>query len=267
MQYFPVYKHCRLLISVGLFIYPGLLSNEVQLALLDKLLHRDLSNPQHLTNIHLFHEMEYANKCRDPSKQASEANESFFATDTNAALQPKDPAMHRPLNIAQMLRRKLRWITLGGQYDWTAKAYPSEQPPAFPQDIAGLLRAFFPTVNAQAAIVNLYTPGDTLSVHRDVSEACDRDLISISIGCDALFLVGNEDGSRTATIRLHSGDAVLMSGPSRYAWHAVPRVIAETCPNALSDWPGTSPDPRIQQWTGWLRSKRINLNVRQMKDV
>lgn len=267
MQYIPAREYCRLLISVGLFIYPKLLSNEVQLALLDRLLHRDLSNSQHLTNIHLFHQMEYTNRCRDSSKELSEANESFFATDANAVLQPKDPAVHRSMTIAQMLRRKLRWITLGGQYDWTAKAYPLEQPPAFPQDIASLLKGFFPTVDAQAAIVNLYTPGDTLSVHRDVSEDCNRDLISISIGCDALFLVGNEDGSRTATIRLHSGDAVLMSGPSRYSWHAVPRVIAETCPVALADWPATCPDPNLRAWAGWLRSKRINLNVRQMKDT
>lgn len=253
--------------DVGLFVYPRLLSDEVQLTLLDKMLHRDLSDPQHLTNIHLFHEMVYANRCGHPPAENLEAKESFFAMDCDAVLQPKDPAMHKPMTIAQMLRRKLRWITLGGQYDWTAKTYPSEEPPAFPRDIASLLKAFFPTVDAQAAIVNLYTPGDTLSVHRDVSEACDRDLISISIGCDALFLVGNEDGSSTATIRLRSGDAVLMSGPSRYAWHAVPKVIAGTCPAALTKWPSTSSDPRLEQWRGWLRSKRINLNVRQMQDI
>lgn len=253
--------------DVGLFIYPRLLSPEVQLALLDKILHRDLSDPQHLTNVHLFHEMVYANNDRHALDEVLEPKRSFFAMDPDARLLPKDANMHKPMSIARMLHRKLRWITLGGQYDWTAKVYPPEQPPAFPRDIARLLKALFPTVDAQAAIVNLYTPGDTLSVHRDVSEACDRDLISVSIGCDALFVVGNEDGSRTATVRLRSGDAVLMSGPSRYAWHAVPKVIGDTCPTALAEWPSTSTDPIFQRWKGWLQSKRINLNVRQMEVV
>lgn len=46
-----------LLKMVGLFVYPSLLPSRVQVALLDKLLHRDLSDPQHQTNIHLHYHM------------------------------------------------------------------------------------------------------------------------------------------------------------------------------------------------------------------
>lgn len=157
-------------------------------------------------------------------------------------------------------------MTLGGQYDWTAKAYPSEKPPDFPQDISSLLRSIWPDVDAQAAIVNFYTPGDTLSVHRDVSEECDRGLISISMGCDGLFIVGNADGTKYETLRLRSGDAVLMSGESRFAWHAVPRILPNTCPSELQDWPAAPENEYFEFWRGWLQNKRINLNVRQMKD-
>ncbi len=181
-------------------------------------------------------------------------------------LQPKDPAIHKPITYAQMLESKLRWITLGGQYDWTNKIYPEEAPPAFPPDIAALLKQLFPNIDAQAAIVNIYNPGDTLSVHRDVSEECDRDLVSISIGCDGLFLIGNEKGSNVI-LRLRSGDAVLMSGPSRYAWHGVPRTLPDTCPHWLRDWPDISQQGPYHQWRGWLTNKRINLNVRQMKEL
>jgi DNA alkylation damage repair protein AlkB len=174
--------------------------------------------------------------------------------------------MHKPMTIAQMLRRKLRWITLGGQYDWTNKIYPRHQPPPFPPDIEKLLRTIFPSMKPEAAIVNLYTPGDTLSVHRDVSEDCDRDLISVSIGCDALFLASNGESSSTAIVRLRSGDAILMTRASRYAWHAVPKVIANTCPVDLAEWPYLTSEPHLEQWKWWLRSKRINLNVRQMKE-
>jgi len=163
-----------------------------------------------------------------------------------------------------MLESKLRWVTLGGQYDWTKKVYPSEVPPEFPSDIAALMRGLFPDVTPQAAIVNFYSPGDTLSVHRDVSEDCANSLISVSIGCDALFIAGNDDGSCTSTIRLRSGDVLLMSGESRYAWHAVPKIIPDTCPSWLEDWPAVSDTGEYQIWRGWMKNKRINLNIRQM---
>lgn len=206
--------------------------------------------------------MQYQSQNEMPSNYAS-----FFATDPNTILHPKDPSIHKPLTVNQMLQRKLRWMTLGGQYDWTMKQYPKEEPPSFPSDIGHLLKCLFPDVDAQAAIVNLYSPGDTLSLHRDVSEECNRGLISISIGCDGLFLIGNHDGSKKATIRLRSGDAILMTGESRFAWHAVPKIIPDTCPKWLEDWPVAFCDQNVHHWKGWMQSKRINLNVRQMRLV
>ena len=118
-------------------------------------------------------------------------------------------------------------------------------------------------MKAEAAILNLYSPGDTLSLHRDVSEECDQPLVSISIGCDAVFIVGVE-GHDPAAILLRSGDAVLMSGSSRYAWHGVPKVLGETCPESIGDWPANNHTSQYEQWRGWMAGKRINLNVRQM---
>jgi alkylated DNA repair protein alkB family protein 1 len=139
----------------------------------------------------------------------------------------------------------------------------------------------------EAAIVNLYSPGDTLSLHRDVSESCDQGLVSISLGCDAVFVIGlddrgdegttagsepvqdeNED-SRCLVLRLRSGDAVYMSAGARYAWHGVPQIIPKTCPDWLEDWPANSKEAgceptEFDHWRGWMANKRVNLNVRQM---
>ena len=101
--------------------------------------------------------------------------------------------MHKPLSVQRILERKLRWVTLGGQYNWTDKKYPLRIPTSVPRDIAHLLRRIFPETDAQAAIVNFYSAGDTLSVHRDVSEECDTGLISISFGCDGLFMIGHDN--------------------------------------------------------------------------
>lgn len=257
--------------KVGLIIIPSLLPPKVQLSLLDKLLHRDLSHPSHKTNLHLHYNVVY------PQATSEGRDSSFFSTDALHLIQePKEQAVHRPLPMTSCLTRKIRWVTLGGQYDWTEKVYPSTPPPAFPRDVAGLVQGLFPAMKAQAAIVNLYTPGDTLSLHRDVSEECDRPLVSISLGCDGLFIAGLEspESSKPASslvMRLRSGDAVVMSGPARYAWHGVPQILTGTCPEWMQDWPakargGDESSETFEHWRGWMAKKRINLNVRQMWD-
>jgi DNA alkylation damage repair protein AlkB len=228
------------------------------------LLHRDLQNPSHKTNVDFHYHVPAHSLPNSASRDLECSPLSFFSQEQDSVILPKDPTVHKPITIRQMLENKLRWVTLGGQYDWTNKVYPYEVPPAFPSDIADLMKGLFPDVNPEAAIVNFYSPGDTLSVHRDVSEDCANSLISVSIGCDALFIAGNDDGSRTSTIRLKSGDVLLMSGESRYAWHAVPKIIPGTCPSWLEEWPAVSGASQYQNWRGWMSNKRINLNVRQM---
>lgn len=193
----------------------------------------------------------------------------FDPSATDLKFEPQDPSVHKPFNVRKYLDKKLRWMTLGGQYDWTNKVYPSERPPPFPADMARLVRGLF-DMTPEAAIVNLYSPGDTLSLHRDVSEECNRPLASISLGCDGIFLVGHDgatedDEPRIVTLRLRSGDAVVMAGESRYAWHGVPKVIESTCPHWMQDWPCVGDDAEtFKAWKGWMKGKRINLNVRQI---
>ncbi|KAE7996951.1 hypothetical protein FH972_001627 [Carpinus fangiana] len=234
----------------------------VQQQLLSYTFHRDLSIDQHKTNVHFHHDISYPFDRR-----------SFFDYDPSRTdfLTPKDSVTHKQLSLGQFFNRRLRWLTLGGQYDWTAKQYPNERPPTFPAELGDLLQGVFPETRAEAAIVNLYSPGDVLSLHRDVSEFCDRGLISLSIGCDGVFMLGGahqrpEEPSKCLAIRLRSGDAVYMTGPSRYAWHGVPQIIAHTCPTALQAWPASmaAEDTTYEQWRNWMASKRINLNVRQM---
>jgi alkylated DNA repair protein alkB homolog 1 len=202
----------------------------------------------------------------DAAPDALHKTESFFSYSplSDVTFMPKDITMHRPLSIAKVLQKNLRWITLGGQYDWTKKVYPDEEPPGFPPDIGELLNGLFPAMKPQAAIVNLYSPGDTLSLHRDVSEKSEKGLVSISLGCDCLFVIGNQDASDGLVIRLRSGDGVFMAEDARFAWHGVPRILPNTCPSALEPWPAES--GKFEDWRGWMNNKRINLNVRQMND-
>ncbi|OCK86643.1 uncharacterized protein K441DRAFT_691598 [Cenococcum geophilum 1.58] len=240
-----VYEHSHM---PGLHILPALLPPSTQLTLLSRLLHRDLSNPLHLTNLHTHYTLAYPSNPTSPSR-------------------PPNP---------------LRWLTLGGQYDWTAKRYPTSPPPPFPPDIAALLTAVFADAEPQAAIVNLYSPGDTLSLHRDVAEGCRKGLSSVSLGCEGVFVVGPGDaegeereerdwegaGKTVLALRLPSGSAVYMGGEARFAWHGVPQIVAGTCPAYLADWPaaGGGEGGDFEAWRGWMGGKRVNLNVRQMWD-
>lgn len=248
---------------------PALFPLPVQLELLNRLLHRDLSNTEHRTNVHLHYNVTYPGQ--EDGSVATSQFPSFFDDDGARVLHPKDPGAHRPITVQDFLDKKLRWITLGGQYDWTAKEYPAGRPPSFPEDISKLLGAIFPQVNAQAAIVNVYSSGDTLSVHRDVSEECDVGLVSVSFGCDGLFLISHDDGQGSEILRLRSGDTVYMDGPSRFAWHGVPKIMPFTCPSGLASWPrspkSSSGDPKYSAWKGWMAAKRVNLNVRQMTNL
>ncbi len=243
----------------------------MQEKLLSLLLHRDLSDARHKTNLHLHYDVPYALEPRVGSEFSETGSvalndRSFFSYSpvSDVKFTPKDPTIHKSLSISKVMQKSLRWITLGGQYDWTNKVYPDEAPPAFPPDIAGLLNGLFPAMKPQAAIVNLYCPGDTLSLHRDVSEKSDKGLVSISLGCDCLFVIGNQHQPGGLVIRLRSGDGVFMSEDARFAWHGVPRILPNTCPSALNSWPAES--DQFEEWRGWMSNKRINLNVRQMHD-
>ncbi|RAK97696.1 oxidoreductase, 2OG-Fe(II) oxygenase family [Aspergillus ibericus CBS 121593] len=272
----PVFSHRSV---SGLQVVPSLLPPAVQVELLSRLFHRDLSNPRHRTNLHLHYDITYPRATSGEAQpdvsvsadpiSVGDCPPSFFGDDPARVIEPIDPNVHRPLTVQSLLNRKLRWVTLGGQYDWTAKVYPAERPPEFPSDIAKLLNAMFPATEAQAAILNVYSPGDHLSPHRDVSEECDVGLISVSFGCDGLFLISHDDGEHCEIIRLRSGDAVYMDGTSRFAWHAVPKIVPDTCPEWLANWPSCSHDgvatSEFEIWKGWMSGKRVNLNVRQME--
>lgn len=163
--------------------------------------------------------------------------------------------------------------------------YPEGKPPEFPMDIGGFLEDLFPKTEAQAAIVNFYGPGDTMMMHRDVSEEANRGLVSLSLGCDGLFMIApsksgqekegqeipeggmDKDGKGYLLLRLRSGDAIYMTEESRYAWHGVPKVVKGTCPEYLRDMPAESEEGgEFEAWRGWMGNKRINLNVRQMTE-
>ncbi|KAG7286010.1 hypothetical protein NEMBOFW57_008307 [Staphylotrichum longicolle] len=262
----PIYYHPLL---PGLLILPSLVPPQVQRTLLNHLIHRDLSNPTHQTNLHLHFNLPYPSSPENKtaiSTGTDNPSSSFFTyPPSSPTSSPQRTHPSTTLTIKQVLDRKLHWVTLGGQYDWTNRVYPEcEAPPAFPADVAGFLETLFPHARAGGDRELLY-PGDTMMMHRDVSEETNK-------GLDGEDEAGEKAGAEEAgrkekeflLLRLRSGDAIYMTKDSRFAWHGVPKVLKGTCPEYLKDWPAEGGE--FEEWRGWMGNKRINLNVRQMRD-
>ncbi|KAN0089145.1 hypothetical protein V8E51_019405 [Hyaloscypha variabilis] len=273
----------------GLKLLPSLLPPEVQVLVISSLLHRDLANPQHKTNIHHDYTIPYA----PPISPSSPQRESFFSLPPHAKnqmLTPLNPlSNHKPLNMTQFLVKKLRWLTLGSQYDWTTRSYDKEKAMPFPVDIAKLVKGLFKNAfEPESGVVLIYGAKDYMPVHRDVSEECERGLASFSLGCDGLFILSKEkDGHgeearngeakeldedremEMLVLRVRSGDCVWMGGETRWCWHAMPKVMAGTCPEWLDEWPVEVNENRkekkeYEKWKGFMKGKRVNISCRQV---
>mgnify|MGYP000032367482 CR=1 FL=1 len=82
----------------------------------------------------------------------------------------------------------------------------------------------------QACLVNFYDDAAKMGLHQDRDEEdFDAPVVSLSLGNECLFRVGGtERGGKTMSFRLASGDAMMLSGPSRLAFHGVDRIYPET---------------------------------------
>jgi len=271
----PFYEHRDF---PGLQVIPGLLLPETQVLFTSCLMHRDLADADHKINLQADYDIPYSLKPRVPSHRF---DSSFFFRDRAAdedVLIPKSPERSKPLNNEQFLYTKLRWLTLGEQYDWPMRSYGKHATP-FPTDLATLVTGLFPHIRPESGVVLMYGAKDFMPVHRDVSEQCQKALASFSVGCDGIFIMarGEDDGEgqnapRTVAIRVRSGDCVHLDGEARWAWHAMARTIPSTCPPYLAEWPVGTPGATAEQqkwfrkWRGYMSTKRINVSCRQVWD-
>ncbi|MEV5887660.1 alpha-ketoglutarate-dependent dioxygenase AlkB [Streptomyces sp. NPDC052020] len=85
------------------------------------------------------------------------------------------------------------------------------------------------------ALINFYDGDARMGMHRDGDETSHAPVVSLSLGDTCVFRFGNtETRTRPYTdVELRSGDLFVFGGPSRLAYHGVPRVRAGTAPPGL----------------------------------
>ncbi len=168
--------------------------------------------------------------------------------------QPTMPRTGRPFSVRMTNCGALGWVSDrngGYRYQPTHPVTGLPWPP-----IPDIILAVWAAVAGyphppEACLVNHYAPGAKLGLHQDADEQdFDAPVLSLSLGDDCRFRVGGTArGGATRTLRLMSGDVVMLGGASRLAFHGVDRI-----------YPGTS--TLLRDW--FPAGGRINLTLRRV---
>ena len=163
---------------------------------------------------------------------------------------PKMPRNGKPFSVRMTNCGPLGWVSdRDGGYRYQA-THPvtGQQWPTMPTSI---LRTWTELADyphpPEACLVNFYGPEARMGQHQDRDEVdLSAPVVSLSLGDTCLFRYGSwERGGKTKSIRLHSGDAMVIGGESRLCFHGVDRLM-----------PGTS--------TLLTNGGRINLTLRRV---
>jgi alkylated DNA repair protein (DNA oxidative demethylase) len=108
--------------------------------------------------------------------------------------------------------------------DWLADLGRKAVADAYADPSAGA--AYEPDI----ALINYYDSAARMGMHRDADERADDPVVSLSIGDTCTFRFGNNDsrGRPWTDVELRSGDLFVFGGPSRFAYHGVPKVLPNT---------------------------------------
>ena len=145
----------------------------------------------------------------------------------------------RPMSVG-MLCLGRHWNALTYDYEPRRSDFDDLPAPSIPSSFTAIAMAaasragyaFAPDI----CIVNFYSESSRLGVHQDKDERRETldagvPIVSVSIGDTARFVVGGLTRREpTRPLMLHSGDVLVMGGPSRLRFHGVTRILPGTAP-------------------------------------
>ncbi|KAJ2501906.1 hypothetical protein GGH96_001549 [Coemansia sp. RSA 1972] len=280
----------------GLIIIPNPFTDEAQRWLARKCL-CDCTRPPNRTNLDPFFELP-STSLFTLASEANNTTQSQCLIDSRILSDSFDSTVTKPKDMfysqsasPQALLDRLRWCTLGWQYNWTSKLYDlgvSEFDPELNELMQAIAVAITNPTRAaanscsdntydgtqyesHAGIINYYDERATMAGHVDKTEEnMDAPLISFNIGLDCVYLIGGTTRDTVPTpVLLRSGDVLAMCGESRLAYHGVPKILANTSPAYLTDLDAGNNDvvagkyPQWQYFAPYLSTHRVNCNARK----
>jgi DNA oxidative demethylase len=162
---------------------------------------------------------------------------------------PRMPKSGRPLSVRMTNCGPLGWVSDVAGYRYQPLHPETGQPwPPMPSIIVDAWKALARYPHPpESCLVNYYGPTAKMGLHQDRDERdFDAPVVSLSLGDTCLFRIGGTQRSDpTQTLRLASGDAVVLGADARLAFHGIDRIM-----------PGTS--------TLLPQGGRINLTLRRV---
>ncbi len=167
-----------------------------------------------------------------PRRQAELLAELRAITVEAPLFQPRMPRTGKPFSVRMTNCGPLGWVSDEAGYRYqanhpeTGRPWP-EMPAIVTEAWANLSEYPHPP---EACLINYYEGKARMGRHQDRDEEdFDAPVVSLSLGDTALFRIGGTSRKDpTRSFRLASGDAMVLDGPDRLAFHGVDRIVAES---------------------------------------
>jgi alkylated DNA repair protein (DNA oxidative demethylase) len=141
---------------------------------------------------------------------------------------PTMPRTGKPFSVRMTNCGPLGWVSDRDSYRYQAHHPVTGNPwPPMPRMILDAWDALCGWPQPpEACLVNFYEGQAKMGLHQDRDEAAtDAPILSLSLGDTCLFRYGGTSRrERTKSIRLVSGDALVIGGASRMIFHGVDRI-------------------------------------------
>jgi alkylated DNA repair protein (DNA oxidative demethylase) len=135
----------------------------------------------------------------------------------------------KPMSVQMTSAGRFGWYSDRSGYRYRAQ-HPNGAPwPPIPEAVLTLWRDLVSAERApDCCLINFYRENARMGMHQDRDEAdFSWPVLSISLGDDALFRIGNQTrGGKTESIWLKSGDVAVIGGEARLVYHGVDRIRA-----------------------------------------
>ena len=145
---------------------------------------------------------------------------------------PVMPRTGRPFSVRMTNLGPLGWVSDRAGYRYQPVHPETGQPwPAMPAVLMDLWQRYAAYPHPpEACLVNFYQQGAKMGLHQDRDEEdLAAPVLSVSLGDTAVFRFGGtERGGKTQTLKLNSGDLLVMGGPARLCFHGIDRVLSGT---------------------------------------
>ncbi|MDF2370798.1 MAG: alpha-ketoglutarate-dependent dioxygenase AlkB [Rhizobiaceae bacterium] len=146
---------------------------------------------------------------------------------------PCMPRTGKPMQVRMSNCGPLGWVTdkaRGYRYQATHPDTRLHWPP-IPERLIDLWQSVSNCPQLpEACLINYYKDTAKMGLHQDRDEAeFEAPVVSVSLGDDCLFRIGEtSQGGPTRSMRLRSGDVIVLGGPSRLRFHGVDRIYPAT---------------------------------------